>query len=45
MIPGPDHLIIAPILIPLVAGAMMLFYEDRQRREKRIISVISCIAG
>lgn len=44
MIPGPDHLIIAPILIPLVAGAMMLFYEDRQRREKRIISVISCIA-
>ena len=44
MISGPAHLIIAPILIPLVAGAMMLLYEDRQRREKRIISVFSCIA-
>lgn len=44
MISGPAHLIIAPILIPLVAGAMMLFYEDRQRREKRIISVISTLA-
>ena len=44
MIPGPAHLIIAPILIPLVAGAMMLLYEDRQRREKRIISVASTLA-
>ena len=25
----PNHLIIAPILIPLVAGAIMLFYNDR----------------
>ena len=27
MTPSPDHLLIAPILIPLVAGALMLFYE------------------
>ena len=33
----PEHLLIAPILIPLLAGAAMLFYEDR--RAKRIISL------
>ena len=27
----PDHLIVAPILIPFVAGALMLFYDDRAR--------------
>ena len=41
MTPSPDHLLIAPILIPLVAGALMLFYDERQRRERRIIAVIS----
>ena len=30
MTPSPDHLLIAPILIPLVAGALMLFYEDER---------------
>lgn len=44
MTPSPYHLIIAPILIPLVAGALMLFYEDRQRRAKRVISLISAVA-
>lgn len=28
----PDHLIVAPILIPFVAGALMLFYDDRAAR-------------
>lgn len=37
----PQHLIIAPILIPIIAAALLLFYEDRQRREKRVISLIA----
>jgi multicomponent K+:H+ antiporter subunit D len=41
MMLAPEHLIIAPILIPLIAGALMLFYEDRQRRAKRVISFIA----
>jgi len=40
----PEHLIIAPILIPMVAGALMLLYDDRQRRAKLVISLISAIA-
>ena len=40
----PEHLIVAPILIPLLAAALMLFYQDRQRRAKRIISFVACIA-
>lgn len=40
----PEHLIIAPILIPLIAGALMLFYEDRQRQAKMAISLISAFA-
>ncbi len=39
MNPAPEHLIIAPILIPLVAGALMLFYDDR--RAKRVISLVA----
>jgi multicomponent K+:H+ antiporter subunit D len=39
--PSPDHLLIAPILIPLVAGALMLFYDERRRRERRIIALVS----
>jgi len=38
---SPEHLIIAPILIPMVAGALMLLYDDRQRRAKLAISLIS----
>lgn len=30
----PGHLLIAPILIPLVAGALMLFYDDKRRQTK-----------
>ncbi|CAM3213448.1 monovalent cation/H+ antiporter subunit D [Paracoccus nototheniae] len=35
------HLIIAPILIPFVAGALMLLYDDRQRVAKFWLSLIS----
>ncbi len=39
-----QHLIIAPILIPLIAGALMLLYDDRQRRAKFWLSLIACAA-
>ena len=32
---GPEHLIIAPILIPFFAGALMLVYDERQRRARQ----------
>ncbi|MDZ4065273.1 MAG: monovalent cation/H+ antiporter subunit D [Tabrizicola sp.] len=41
---GPEHLIIAPILIPFFAGAMMLVYDERQRRAKLTISLIAVAA-
>lgn len=44
MIPAPEHLIIAPILIPFFAGALMLIYDDRQRRAKLAISLVSALA-
>lgn len=40
----PEHLIIAPILIPLIAGALMLLYDERQRRAKMAISLVSSLA-
>ena len=40
---APEHLLIAPILIPLVAGALMLLYEDRQRKAKLVISLASTL--
>ncbi|MDQ2067311.1 monovalent cation/H+ antiporter subunit D [Xinfangfangia sp. CPCC 101601] len=45
MLPGPDHLIILPILIPFFAGALMLIYDERQRRAKLTISMISVLAS
>ncbi|MBV0890942.1 monovalent cation/H+ antiporter subunit D [Paracoccus sp. Z118] len=39
---GPSHLIVAPILIPLVAAAFMLLYDERQRRLKLGIGLLSC---
>ena len=44
MTPGPEHLIIAPILIPFFAGAMMLIYDERQRRAKLAISIVAVVA-
>lgn len=37
------HLIIAPIIIPLVTGALLLFFDERQRTLKAMISVLSVI--
>ncbi|WP_283176283.1 monovalent cation/H+ antiporter subunit D [Gemmobacter sp. 24YEA27] len=39
-----EHLIIAPILIPLIAGALMLLYDESQRKAKLGISIGSTIA-
>jgi multicomponent K+:H+ antiporter subunit D len=36
-----QHLIIAPILIPFIAGALMLLYDDRQRSAKFWLSLVS----
>lgn len=44
MSPGPEHLIVAPILIPFFAGALMLVYDERQRRAKLAISLLSVVA-
>ena len=42
---GPEHLIIAPILIPFFAGALMLVYDERQRRAKLTISFVAVVAS
>ncbi len=44
MIPHPEHLVIAPIVVPLVAGAMLLFFDDRRRRLKATVSVATAVA-
>src|SRR5690606_17284245 len=41
---APEHLIVAPILIPFLAGALMLLYDDRQRRAKLLIVLASVVA-
>ncbi|WP_395543704.1 monovalent cation/H+ antiporter subunit D [Neotabrizicola sp. sgz301269] len=41
---GPEHLIIAPILIPFFAGALLLVYDERQRRAKLTIGLIAIAA-
>lgn len=41
---SPEHLVIAPILIPFVAGVLLLFFEDRERRLKATVSTLSVIA-
>jgi multicomponent K+:H+ antiporter subunit D len=41
MMQSPEHLLIAPVLIPLIAGALMLFYEERDRRERRTLALLS----
>ncbi|SFA76367.1 multicomponent K+:H+ antiporter subunit D [Rhizobium sp. NFR07] len=37
------HLIIAPILIPLVAAAILLFIEERQRVAKAMVGLVSVL--
>jgi len=39
-----DHLIIAPILIPLFAGGLMLVLDGRRREVVTIISILSTLA-
>ncbi|MET3925664.1 monovalent cation/H+ antiporter subunit D [Devosia sp. 2618] len=36
-----DHLVVFPILLPLAAGAIMLFIEDRRRTARAMISVFT----
>ncbi|MEQ1941655.1 monovalent cation/H+ antiporter subunit D [Mesorhizobium sp. VNQ89] len=36
---APVHMTIAPILIPLIAGALMLFFDERERRLKTVLSI------
>jgi multicomponent K+:H+ antiporter subunit D len=43
-ITAPDHLIIAPVLIPFLAGAIMLLYDESQRRAKLVVSLIAATA-
>jgi multicomponent K+:H+ antiporter subunit D len=37
------HLIIAPVLVPLLAGALLLFVDERQRVAKAMISLASAL--
>lgn len=39
-----DHLIIAPILIPFLTGALLLLYDDRRRRAKLALGLASALA-
>ncbi|MXS85407.1 monovalent cation/H+ antiporter subunit D [Nitrosomonas sp. HPC101] len=41
---SPEALVIAPILIPLVAGALQLFLDDRGRKLKAALSILSTVA-
>lgn len=41
---SPYHLVIAPVIIPLVAGALLLFFDDRERRLKATVSLLASLA-
>ncbi|MGN7292987.1 monovalent cation/H+ antiporter subunit D [Rhizobium sp. SAFR-030] len=43
MISWSHHLIIAPILVPLIAAAVLLFFDERKRVTKAMISLASAI--
>ena len=40
---APAHLVIAPVLIPLVIGALLLFFDDRERLLKLALSLLSSV--
>ncbi|MDO5368741.1 monovalent cation/H+ antiporter subunit D [Paracoccus sp. (in: a-proteobacteria)] len=40
---SPAHIVVLPILIPLLAGGIMLMYDERQRRLKLAIGILSCV--
>lgn len=39
----PSHIVIAPILVPLITGAILLFIDERKRNTKAAISFISTL--
>ena len=39
------HLIVVPILLPMVTAAVMLLLGDTRRPLKAIINVLSCVLG
>ncbi|MDO5705221.1 MAG: monovalent cation/H+ antiporter subunit D [Paracoccus sp. (in: a-proteobacteria)] len=41
---SPEHLLIAPLLIPFLAGALMLLYDDRRRWLKLAMGMVSGLA-
>lgn len=43
MIDWAQHLIIAPILLPLATGALLLFISDRQRALKAMLSLVATL--
>jgi multicomponent K+:H+ antiporter subunit D len=42
--PWLDHLVIAPVLLPLVAGGLMLLFDERRRAVRAAINVVSTFA-
>ncbi|OLL53217.1 monovalent cation/H+ antiporter subunit D [Bartonella henselae] len=38
---GVNHLLILPILLPLITGALLLFYDERRSKLKSLISISS----
>jgi multicomponent K+:H+ antiporter subunit D len=44
VIVAPQHLVIAPIVLPMVAGALLLFFDDRERLLKATISILTAVA-
>ncbi|UHS55625.1 monovalent cation/H+ antiporter subunit D [Agrobacterium vaccinii] len=37
----PAHIVVLPILVPLIAGALLLFIDERKRTAKGLISVLA----
>lgn len=44
MIVAPQHLVIAPVVLPMVAGALLLFFDDRERLLKTTVSILTAVA-
>lgn len=44
MMPAPEHYVIAPILIPFIAGTLLLFFDDRKRHFKAGVSLLATVA-
>ncbi len=40
---SPEHLVIAPVLIPFITGVLLLFLDDRARHVKAFVSVLSTV--